>query len=214
MISFNREIKISMSINEALSDRRGFLFHVSAGFGSVDQKIDKESGMLVSLVDVDMWLSDLRKKLEARPFPASRWKTEDTYAELLKKARLFLQEKAQTSGAELTSLHFREDRGWGFYWESDLDDRCLRIYQSQFIELFDSQLGPRLCRAEFHWARVSDCSQDLHRESIGLLKKLSLKSYQDILNRLDSIRKYELQSGTVLSSVKLVNSRDNETLEF
>lgn len=214
MISFNREIKISMSMNETLSDRRGFLFHVSAGFTSKDQKVDKDSGMLVSLVDVDQWLAELRKKLEARPFPASRWKTEDTYADLLKKSRLFLQEKSRLFNADLVSLNFREDRGWGFYWESTFDDKCLRIYQSQFVELFDARLGARLCRLEFHWARVSDCSQDLHRESISLLRKLALKSYQDIIERLDSIKSHELKSGTVLAGIKLVNSRDNETLEF
>lgn len=214
MISFHREILVNILFSDALSDRRGFLFKVSAGFTNSEGHIDADSGMLVSLPEVDTWLFDLRIKLEERPFKVKRWKTEDGYFELLKQVRMYLEEKAQEKNAVLTNLAFQEQRGWGFYWNKDQEDKCLHFITSQYVEILDSQLGARLCKLELHWARVSDCGADLPTETVSVLRKVSGKSYADFINQVSKIPGMELSTGTTLKKIKIVNFRDNEVLEF
>ena len=63
-MQFFREIPLRIQF-QAPSERRGFLFRLSAGFSN---DIDPESGMSVNLVDVDHWLSELQRSLQAKIF--------------------------------------------------------------------------------------------------------------------------------------------------
>ncbi len=101
MLQLVREIPIYTTIQGALSSRRGFLFHLSAGFS---HEVDPLSGMSVNLVKVDEWLWRLKKNLEKDVFVSETESLNHTFAEIMAVTRLNLLEETEKKKKKKASL--------------------------------------------------------------------------------------------------------------
>lgn len=203
MLQFVREIPIRITLKGALSSRRGFLFYLAAGFSPKSGRIDPLSGMTVNLMDVDQWLGALKAELERDLFVSKSASLNHALAEVMAVARLKLAENAEPADAVLTSLTFREERGWSCQWNSQQSPEQQRFVYSHFLELVPQGQGSQLLRLDFVWCRVFDCEADYQHEGFRLLKGLSLSGLEDVLAQAASLKGHKLSSGSSLESIRV-----------
>jgi len=200
MLQFVREVPIRIVIQGALSSRRGFLFHLAAGFS---HDVDPLSGMSVNLMLIDEWLWKLKKNLEKDPFITDSESMNPAFSELMAVARLNLTEQAESVGAELRSLTFREERGWSFSWEADQSPEDMVFCYPQYLESLPKEDLFDLVRVGFRWVRVQGCNADYHHESFLLLKSLAVKESAVLLEQLEKWVGYKLPSGSFVQGVQV-----------
>ena len=201
MLQFVREIPISIVIEGASSARRGFLFHLAAGFS---KDVNPLSGMTVNLMLVDQWLWDLKSAIEQDVFVSKSESLSHAFAEILAVTRLNLIEQAEKEQATLASLSFREVRGWGFSWSNKLSPEQMLVRNSQFLEAFlQVRESFALLKAEFEWLRVANCESDFSHESFKIVKNLSVKSFAELSEALSTRKGRQLPSGSRLESVTI-----------
>ena len=201
MLQFVREIPISIVIEGASSARRGFLFHLAAGFS---KDVNPLSGMTVNLMLVDQWLGDLKSALEQDVFVSKSESLSHAFAEILAVTRLNLIEQAEKEQATLMSLSFREERGWGFSWNNKLSPEQMLVRNSHFLEAFlQDRESFALLKAEFEWLRVANCESDFSHESFKIVKNLSVKSFAELSEALSTRKGQQLPSGSRLESVTI-----------
>lgn len=203
MLQFVREIPIRITLKGALSSRRGFLFHLAAGFSPKSGRIDPLSGMSVNLMDVDQWLGALRAELERDVFISKNASLNHALAEVMAVARLKLAENAEQADTVLSSLTFREERGWSFQWNLQQSPEQQRFVYSHFLELVPQGKSCQLLRLDFVWCRVYDCEEDYQHEGFRLLKGLTLSGLDDILMQAASLKGRKLSSGSYLESIQV-----------
>lgn len=210
MLQFVREVPVSIVIEGAPSVRRGFLFHLSAGF---TKEINPMSGMTVNLMLVDQWLVQLQEALAKDIFISKSDSLSHAFAEILAVTRLNLIEQAEKEHATLVSLSFREERGWGFSWDSKMSPESMRVHYNQFLEAFIQEREKfALLKAEFSWLRVVDCKADLSHESFKVVKNLSASSLEELTQKLSFEKGKKLASGSHLESIAIHNLTENFTL--
>jgi hypothetical protein len=203
MLQFVREIPISIVLQSASSARRGFLFKVAAGFS---KEINPLSGMSVNLVLVDQWLNLLKTELEESVFTSKSDSLSHAFAEIMAVTRLNLVEQAESEQAQLISLEFREERGWGFAWNHLQSPQELAIKHSHFLEGFLADpVDAALLKVEFVWQRQPECEVDFSHEGFKILKILSAKTFEDLCAKLALHKGGELESGSVLSEIHVHN---------
>lgn len=200
MLQFVREIPLRIVMEGALSQRRGFLFYLAAGF---HHEVDTLSGMSVNLMDVDEWLWGLKNDLEGSLLQTPSESLNHAYAELMAIARLRLSERAAEQGALLTSLVFREERGWSFSWESSLSPETLIFSHGQWVELISGADKFDLARVEFAWSRVQGCEEDFAHESLRVMKSLADKTVAEVLGHLRGQIVLRLPSGSYLKNISI-----------
>lgn len=192
MLQFVREVPISIVIEEAPSQRRGFLFHLAAGFS---KSVDPLSGMTVNLVLVDQWLADLKANLE-KDFHTS-------FADIMALTRRNLLENADKEAAHLVSLSFREERGWSFSWVASEPPEVLNFSYSHYLESFPKDEKFDLLKVIFHWRRLPGCEEDFQHEGFKLLKGVSLRESVDLQEDLSQCVGHRLSSGSFLQKVEI-----------
>lgn len=200
MLQFVREIPIRIVLQGALSNRRGFLFYMSVGFSA---EVDPLSGMTVNLVAVDEWLGSLKEDLEESIFISPTDSLYHAYAELMAVSRLNLLEKADKENVKLTSLRFREERGWSFSWDSQLPADEMNFSFSHYLESLSSSERFDLLKLEFEWRRQPSCESDLQHEGFKILKEVSQVPAADLRPKLHESLGYLLKSGTSLVRIHI-----------
>ncbi len=201
MLQFVREIPLRIVMHGASSERRGFLFYMSAGFS---KELNPLSGMTVNLVQVDEWLGELKNALEKDVLVSKTENLSHAFAELMAIARLYLVEKAESEQATLISLSFREERAWSFFWDHNLSPEEMNFRYVHFLEAFPkTQDEFDLLKIEFSWRRVQGCETDFRHEGFKILKDLSIKNHVELRERLQGQVGLRLESGSDLSEVVL-----------
>lgn len=211
MLQFVREIPIRMVIQGALSSRRGFLFHLAAGFS---HDIDPLSGMSINLVKVDEWLWKLKKNLEKDVFISETESLNHSFAEIMAVTRLSLLEEVEKEKAELTSLHFREERGWSFAWNSAMSPQEMIFQNSHYIESLPREGHFDLLRVHLEWRRQPHCEADYAHESFLLLKSLTHTTAEDLHKKAAALVGHQLESGTSLQRVHLDHLGESYKVSF
>lgn len=168
MLQLVREIPIRTVVKTSLG-RRGFLFHLAAGFS---KDLDFESGITVNLVRVDAWLNELKQTLEADLGISMSPNHQEFFALQMQKAKNFLSKQAELSGAELTSLCFREERGWSFSWNKRSNQDLFFSYPF-FIEAFSGAGCFELLKVKMNWRYQNDSDRDFFSEGLTILKNVS-----------------------------------------
>lgn len=201
MLQFVRQTPIQIVFEKALSERRGFLFHLAAGFS---KNVDPLSGMTVNLVVVDQWLRDLKSDLEGTLFRTETESLNHGFAELMGVLRLNLAERAETEKAKLASLTLREERGWSLSWNSSLSPEEMIVTRSHYIEQF-AQDQFELIQLKFNWLRVAGCEADYGHEGFLLLKHSQVQSAEIFMQNLKQFLGHTLTSGSFLKSIEVTH---------
>ncbi|WP_246845950.1 hypothetical protein [Bdellovibrio sp. ZAP7] len=176
---------------------------MAAGFS---KEINPLSGMSVNLVLVDQWLAELKKDLEQTVFQSKSESLSHAFAEIMAVTRLNLIEHAEKEKAQLISLEFKEERGWGFAWNHDQSPENLLIKHTHFLEGFLTDPSEAsLCKVEFVWLRTPDCETDFAHEGFKVLKVLAAKNFQDLQTKLSLHKGGELDSGSILVEIHIHN---------
>nr|WP_295905977.1 hypothetical protein [uncultured Bdellovibrio sp.] len=209
MLQFVREVPIRIVIQGALSSRRGFLFHLAAGFS---HDIDPLSGMSVNLMFVDEWLWKLKKDLEKDPFISSRESFNHAFAEVMAVTRLNLTQNAAELGVTLSSLTFREERGWSFSWNSAQAPEEMTFQYKHYIESMPKEGACDLVRVAFDWERVQGCEADYQHEGFLLLKPIANKDSEVLREELAKVVGHVLPSGSTLKNVQIEYLGENYRL--
>lgn len=209
MLQFVREIPIRIVIQGALSSRRGFLFHLAAGFS---HEVDPLSGMSVNLMFVDEWLWKLKKDLEKDPFISSRESLNHAFAEIMAVARLNLTEKAAELGVKLSSLTFREERGWSFSWKSSQTPEEMTFQYKHYIESVPKDDAFDLLRVAFDWERVQGCEADYQHEGFLLLKPIAAKDSETLREELSKCIGHQLSTGSRVRNIEIEYLGENYKL--
>lgn len=205
MLQFVREIPLRIVLQGASSERRGFLFYVSAGFS---KPLDPLSGMTVNLMHVDEWLQDLKSCLEKDVLVSKTDHLSHAFAELMAITRLNLTEKAEKEKATLISLQFREERSWSFSWDHKQSPEEMTFTYSHFLEAFPKfpeQFD--LLKLDFSWKRIANSEMDFRHEGFKILKDLTPKTHLELReslqkkvgNELLSVAIHYLSSGHVVT---------------
>lgn len=202
MLQFVREIPIRIVLQGALSSRRGFLFHLAAGFRPAGDYVDPLSGMSVNLVTVDQWLAELKAEMESTSWNYDGGTLPPALAEVLVRARQILSAKAASTGVSLASLKFREERGWNFQWAVSQPEQ-LKFTYSHYLEFLPQHEEFRLLRLDLTWSRVSSCDSDFQHEGFKLLKTVQTSRFEDLLQMLSGFQGQRLESGSFLKSVEV-----------
>ncbi|WP_255490320.1 hypothetical protein [Bdellovibrio sp. KM01] len=180
---------------------------MAAGFS---KEINPLSGMSVNLVLVDQWLGDLKKDLEQTVFQSKSESLSHAFAEIMAVTRLNLVEHAEKEKAQLISLDFREERGWGFSWNHLQSPEDLMIRHTHFLEGFlVDPSEASLCKVEFVWLRAPDCEVDFGHEGFKVLKVLAAQTFNELCAKLALHKGGELESGSVLSEIHVHNLSKN-----
>ncbi|WP_413295440.1 hypothetical protein ACLSU7_18825 [Bdellovibrio sp. HCB185ZH] len=176
---------------------------MAAGFS---KEINPLSGMSVNLVLVDQWLSELKKDLEQTVFTSESDSLSHAFAEILAVTRLNLTGHAVDEDAELISLDFREERGWGFSWNHLQSPVEMMVKHSHYLEGFlAAPEDASLCKVEFVWLRTQDCETDFAHEGFKILKNLVAKNFEELQAKLALHKGGELDSGSFLAEINLHN---------
>jgi hypothetical protein len=192
MLQFVREIPIRIVFKKALLQKQGFLFRVAAGFS---KKIDPLSGMSVNLVSVDRWLSELKNILESA----------EQGADLVSVAQKFLETQAQTEGAILQSLNFREERGGGFSWRHNMPLAAVDISHDSFHDCY-FQEGYGLYKMTITWNSLIGLWPAVSSEEALIVEALqSGASESEVQKILSQLQLPPVQTGLALKSIQVLN---------
>jgi hypothetical protein len=200
MIQLVREIPIRVVTQGALSSRRGFLFYLAAGFS---KELDPLSGMSVNLTLVDRWLSEVVEKFGQEQIEILTLDLNQGLMDWGWKIGCFLRHYAEQEEVKLSSLCFREERGWAFTWNPNFLQGQWLISYSHFLESVPTPGVFDLLKVKFIWLRVSGCEANCQHEGFKLLKTLSLVEYPDIIEKLRDFLGKKLTSGTTLKSIEI-----------
>ncbi|MNJ94631.1 hypothetical protein D3C87_123330 [compost metagenome] len=199
MLQFVRQIPIQIVIAKALSERRGFLFYVAAGFS---KEVDPLSGMTVNLMKVDEWLQTLKEELEESLFISETESLNHAFAEVMAVIRLNLAEQAETEGASLTSLTLKEERGWSLSWSHSMSPEEMLISRTHYLESFSSTSWD-LIKLHLKWLRHSGCEADYAHEGFKLLRSIKTESSSLLFSELKKLVGTKLSSGSALQSIEM-----------
>lgn len=196
MLQFVREIPIRIVLQETPSARRGFLFHLAAGFSRQDGQLDPLSGMSVNLMHVDSWLAEVKAQAEQNS-------CSDLHG-LMQAIRSELSGKATSRGAQLCSLMLREERGWSLSWSQDEDPAGIRWAYSHYLEMLPLTGNFELLRVSLTWLRPSSCDADLPHEGFKIMKSLQNTSgLSELLEKLKPFKGTTLSSGCLLEDIRI-----------
>ena len=196
-MQFFREIPLRIQF-QAPSERRGFLFRLSAGFSN---DIDPESGMSVNLVDVDHWLSELQRSLQAKIFDLES----DIHlaSRLVYECRDFLRRLAEPSGVILSSLKLMEERSGVFSWDLHVREGFFNQECSYYLEFFENGHFVDLLQMRSRWLCPNTCQEDLFSEGLKLLKDVRAISQEDLAQTLSPFKGILQENGNILEAISL-----------
>lgn len=214
MLQFVRRIPIRILMQGALSSRRGFLFHLAAGFSPSHGQVDPLSGMSVNLVAVDQWLTELKAELERNVFISPTESLHHSLAEVMAVVRLNLAERAEEEKVQLASLCFEEERGWRCAWNAQQSPEELRLSYSHYLEFLPKEGAFELLRLDLTWCRTLGCEEDFQREGFKLVKALQASTLDDLLLQAASLKGRILASGSCLESVTVCLLAEASTLTW
>lgn len=200
MLQFVREIPIRIVVQGTLSSRRGFLFHMSAGFS---KDVEPQSGMSVNLNLVDQWLDEVRSHFSVEPLISQFESPNNSLVSWLQSIQALLRRRAQAQGAVLASLCFREERGWSVSWDHSLPDDKVVFSHSHYVEVVPLASTFELLRVHFCWLRASGCQADYQHEGFKLLKLVSNGEALQLQEQLGAFVGRTLDSGTALRSIQI-----------
>lgn len=197
MMQFFREIPLRIQF-QAPSERRGFLFRVSAGFTS---EINPESGMSVNLVDVDRWLADMQKSLQAKIFDLES----DIHlaSRLVYECRDYLKRLAEPEGVVLSALKLSEERSGVFSWDLHVREGFFNQECSYYLEFFENGQFIDLLQMKFRWVCPNSCQEDLFSEGLKLLKDVRAISQEDLAQTLSPFKGILQENGNILEAITL-----------
>lgn len=197
MMQFFREIPLRIQF-QAPSERRGFLFRVSAGFTS---EINPESGMSVNLVDVDRWLADMQKSLQAKIFDLES----DIHlaSRLVYECRDYLKRLAEPEGVVLSALKLSEERSGVFSWDLHVREGFFNQECSYYLEFFENGQFIDLLQLKFRWVCPNSCQEDLFSEGLKLLKDVRAISQEDLAQTLSPFKGILQENGNILEAITL-----------
>lgn len=197
MMQFFREIPLRIQF-QAPSERRGFLFRVSAGFTS---EINPESGMSVNLVDVDHWLADMQKSLQAKIFDLES----DIHlaSRLVYECRDYLKRLAEPEGVVLSALKLSEERSGVFSWDLHVREGFFNQECSYYLEFFENGQFIDLLQMKFRWVCPNSCQEDLFSEGLKLLKDVRAISQEDLAQTLSPFKGILQENGNILEAITL-----------
>lgn len=209
MIQVVRQKSFGYVISKPLPQRRGFYFHMSAGFY---KDIDALTGMSINLVEVDQWLQQFVDSMLNRDSSSAPLSAQD----LLFLARSYLEERARKSNTILASLALKEERQWTVSWDRGMAEGCCTFESGHFFESFHADyLG--LFKIFFKWQRHQAASTDLAFESLRLLKCSRMDSSAALSVNIEKLRTlidFELPSGPRLKGLRIVNKSQNYSVSF
>lgn len=224
MLQFVREIPIAIRIQKTLSHRRGFHFYVAVG---VTTEVKPLSGMTVNLPLMDQWLKDLKEHLESKTFEAPTESLNTAFANIYAEAVQFLKEQIKdvkdptlagelSSPIHLSSLQFREERGFGFssFLVPVQSPEDLEFFQSHFIEVLPPQGSANLLKIQTFWQHKAECPADYSHESFKLLKPLMALEAQALISQIEQLKGHKLESGSFLSRIQIHDLARARTLEI
>jgi hypothetical protein len=203
MLQLVRETSIRILIQEAPSLKRGFLFYVSAGFS---KEIDQQSGMSVRLNSVDLFLRELKSLLEGRSF--------SSFSDLMEVAWQYLHGQAQAENAVLSSLSFREHRGWGFFWRPTLASGDLYFEHKQYLEMFPSAGEIDLLQVRFIWHHKKGSTAAYQAAGHKILKQFSQINGADLKSFLNTQVGLLLDSKSRLESIQIDYLSENFSVQI
>ncbi|MEK2688258.1 hypothetical protein [Bdellovibrio sp. GT3] len=212
MLQFVREIPVSIVLQSASSARRGFLFKMAAGFS---KPVNPMSGMTVNLMVVDEWLAKLKSDLEGSVFESKSDSLSRAFAEVMAVARLNLIEQCESEEAQLISLSFGEERGWGFSWQHLQSPQVMTVSHAHFLEAFLQNAADfGLLKVELNWNRVANCEADFSHEGFKLLKSLSARNLTELSQKLAPLKEFRLSSGSFLQEIHIQNLSGQYSLKL
>lgn len=196
-MQFFREIPLRIQF-QAPSERRGFLFRLSAGFSN---DIDPESGMSVNLVSVDRWLHELQTSLQAKIFDLES----DVHlaSRLVYECRDFLRKLAETEGVVLSSVKLSEERSGVFSWDLHVREGFFNQECSYYLEFFENAHFVDLLQMKFRWLCPNTCQEDLFSEGLKLLKDVRAISQEDLAQTLSPFKGILQENGNILEAITL-----------
>lgn len=203
MLQFVREIPLRIVLQGTPSSRRGFLFHLAAGFAPKSGTVDPLSGMSVNLMAVDAWLGELKKELEESVFTSPTESLNHALAEVMAVTRLRLAELAESENVMLGSLYFREERGWSYSWDLHQSPEEQRFTYSHYLEFLPKTKPFRLLRFDLSWQRQHSCEADYQHEGFKLMKTLRGATLEELLSQAAQFKGRVVGAGTRLTSVEL-----------
>ena len=215
MLQFVRETSIPIRIHKTLSHRRGFLFHVAAGFTG---PVDELSGMVVNLTDVDQWLKKVHSHLSGQEFSLSEnsESLNALFADIFNQARQILDVEAAKNQVQLSSLKFSEERGFGFgsYLLPVKSGHGLEFFNTHHLELVSPMAAGGLSKLTLFWQHVVGSEDDYAHESFKLLKPLMQRRAEELLEGLQAIKGQVLPSGSHLARIEVKDLENQLTLEI
>ncbi|UXR63164.1 hypothetical protein EZJ49_08750 [Bdellovibrio bacteriovorus] len=202
MLQFVREIPIRIILQKTPSSRRGFLFHLAAGFARQDGKIDPLSGMSVNLMLVDGWLAELKTAAEQKDW--------SNLHDLVNSFRAELIAKAASCDVQLHSLVLREERGLCLSWNLSDAPTGVRWTYAHYLELLPVGGEFELVRVGLTWLRAESCDIDLQHEGFKIMKSLQNASgLEDLLSKIGLSKGHLLESGSLLQDIQVrLSSQD------
>ena len=216
MLQFVRQIPIRIVVQGTLSSRRGFLFSMAAGFS---KDVDPLTGMSVNLIEVDKWLAETEERFSGLLTVSDHDTLQDGIADWVHAIRSFLDEMAKGEGATLSSLTFREERGWTISWNLQLPETRLLFTYSHYLEVFPAKERFDLLKVNFTWMRSVGCSVDCQHEGFKILKAMNPQDVSCLENSLRQavgkcVGEESASDGTKLQSVQIEFLGEKYKLEF
>lgn len=211
MLQLVREIPIQIVIQGTLSSRRGFLFYMAAGFS---KSVDPLSGMSVNLTLVDQWLQEARQRFSADLEDVPSESPNSLLVKWATGIRDFLNERAQAEGACLSSVSFREARGWSLSWDTTLAEGMWFFSYSYYVETLPLDGTFDLLKVHFFWLRQPGCMADYQHESFKLLKTLNPFEARQVAKGLSAKIGKVLESGSTLHFLQIESLGKNYKLQI
>lgn len=211
MLQFVREVPIRIVLQGTLSSRRGFLFHVAAGFSKA---VDPLSGMTVDLTLVDQWLAEARQLFADSALNSESETMNATLVSWVQAIRVFLGQRARTEGARLASLRFCEERGWSISWDESLPEGRMIFSYPHYVESLPDNGDFDLLKIYFSWLREPACQDDYQHEGFKLLKALNASEARSLQGQLSQHVGLSLEAGSTLQAIRLEYLGENYTVEF
>lgn len=200
MLQFGREIPIRIVIEKASSERRGFLFYLAVGFAG---DIDPLTGMVINLVDVDQWLTQIKSFFETEVFQFAGNNQDHALLDVFTK----MKEQLQLKSPALVCLSLREERGWSLHWNKQASSGNFLWTYSYFLEALPFSMEQfDLMKVELRWLKSGNCSFDLQSEGVQVIKRLQHqkpKSMAELRQGLHQFINLKLPSGSCLQEISI-----------
>lgn len=200
MLSFVRKTSLRVVFIGPRSERRGFLFHLSAGFS---KSVDPLSGMSVDLNLVDRWLAEVGAHF-SEAFDFSHVQSlQSGLFDWGQRIKIFLEEKAQENNALLSHLHFQEERGWSFAWSQSLPPQQMLFSVPHYLEVLPKEEKFDLVRVVLVWVCGPYCLLDFQVQGARLLKNVKFTDPHFLQQSLTPLIGTSLDESSHLHSIRL-----------